>query len=131
MAQLQTDITQPLELLTDTYDLGSAAATHCCVECRLETYLEDDGNDIFLSQQNESLGGRINQDYIEWTLVLEYSDDASTWLTLDAKAALNSDVIVTARYFRYRLSAHNIPDENNYRVARVSLEYFETAFSRA
>jgi hypothetical protein len=139
-ALLQIVNDQRLEIVTTPIDLGSAALTQISIAPRFLTWMRDNGGFFWMSDQNRSSSGPINQDLTKWTLELQYSTGSgySNWRNaIDGNAgeSLNEDIIVNARYFRFRVRGENLrqstTNDNNERPALALLEQLEIALYRA
>jgi len=140
-ALIQTDARTPMSFVSAITDLGSSAATHISVDCRVLAFITSSLSalDHWGTMGHESFFGTTHKDYAYWDCYAEYSVDGTTWSRTNMYDNMGvSDVTATARYFRIRFEANTLSvaygsdDGTEYRrVARVLVEHLYLALYRA
>jgi len=125
----------PCSYLSETYDLGNpAAATLVSLDPRVQVFFTPQtDDDYWMSQQHVGANGELNKTYLDWTLTVEHSTDGSTWTNVDWTTYANADLVVTARYFRFRFTASALAteDDTTLRYGLAMLERLNVALRRA
>jgi len=112
-ALLQIVNDQRLEIVTTPIDLGSAALTQVSIAPRFLTWMRDNGGFFWMSDQNRSSSGPINQNLTKWTLDLQYSTGGgyTNWRSAtngSAGESLNQDIIESPFLFFDKRAARNV-----------------------
>ena len=119
--------------LSETYDLTTSVATLVCLDPRILVFFTPQTDeDYWMSQQHIGANGELNKTYLDWTLTVEHSTDNVTFTNVDWTAYSNADLIVTARYFRFRFTASALAteDDTTLRPGVAMLERLKFAFRR-
>ncbi len=139
-AALQIEDSQSVELISQAVDCGSAAPTQVSVDPWILTFMDEAGVPYYMTMEHIGTSGPINKNLIEWTLDVQSSNDGSSWSTYSsggdsAGELLNSDIVINARYFRFRVKGaavrFDVDDDADDRPGRVLIEQIAYALYRA
>lgn len=101
-ALLQISRDGPATWTSEAYDLGSQADTLVSVDFRILPYQVFPAEDISPAMEHVSAYGRINEEYLNWKLFVETSNNGTSWTRDRIDNDFNSNIVKNKRYFRFR-----------------------------